>query len=373
MGFKIAIIDPVGIKSGMNHYNTFLCDSLTKLEAKTFIYSNFEPDSEIINAKLYFGTFFKNKIYQIFNFLIGILKSCIDCKKNKIDVVIVHVFSTHNMAIITYFFIKLFGFKTITISHDVFSFTNQDNKCYYELIYNYLSNAIIVHNNFSFDLLISKIDLNMHSKVSVLKHGSFIGLSNNQITQKSARKILKLDEQSQYILFFGRLKTNKRLDLIIKAMPFINKSIKLIIAGHSGKDKFESYQSIIDELNLSSRIVLDINFISEKKRELYFKATNCVVLPYDFIFQSGVLLMSMSYGLPVVASRIPPFEEIIDDGINGLLFEKGNIKVLAKKINHLMNDKNLLNKIPQNAINHMKNNFSWDSVAKDYIKIIKSL
>ena len=157
----------------------------------------------------------------------------------------------------------------------MFSFTNQDNKCYYELIYNYLSNAIIVHNNFSFDLLISKIDLNMHSKVSVLKHGSFIGLSSNQITQKSARKILKLDEQSQYILFFGRLKTNKRLDLIIKAMPFINKSIKLIIARHfSGKDKFESYQSIIDELNLSSRIVLDINFISEKKRELYFKATN---------------------------------------------------------------------------------------------------
>ena len=53
-------------------------------------------------------------------------------------------------------------------------------------------------------------------------------------------------------------------------MPFINKSIKLI-AGHSGKDKFESYQSIIDELNLSSRIVLDINFISEKKRNCISK------------------------------------------------------------------------------------------------------
>ena len=38
-----------------------------------------------------------------------------------------------------------------------------------------------------------------------------------------------------------------------------------------------------------------------------------------------------------------------------------------------MNDKNLLNKIPQNAINHMKNNFSWDPVAKYYIEIIKSL
>ena len=153
--------------------------------------------------------------------------------------------------------------------------------------------------------------------------------------------------------------------------PITQKFEPIAFDGH----KLPAYDPspIIDELNLSSRIVLDINFISEKKRELYFKATNCVVLPYDFIFQSGVLLMSMSYGLPVVASRIPPFEEIIDDGINGLLFEKGNIKALAKKINHLMNDKNLLNKIPQNAINHMKNNFSWDSVAKYYIEIIKSL
>ena len=84
MGFKIAIIDPVGIKSGMNHYNTFLCHSLTKLEAKTFIYSNFEPDSEIINAKLYFVRFLKTKSIKFSIFLIGILKSCIDCKKIKL-------------------------------------------------------------------------------------------------------------------------------------------------------------------------------------------------------------------------------------------------------------------------------------------------
>ena len=175
------------------------------------------------------------------------------------------------MAIMTYALIKLFGFKVLTISHDVFSFTNQDNKYYYNLIYNYFSSGIIVHNDFSFDFLLSKIDLKMHSKVYVLKHGSFINLPNNQITQKSARKILCLDEQSQYILFFGRLKPNKRLDLIIKAMPYIDSSIKLIIAGHSGKEKFENYQSIIDELDLSSRLILDINFISEEKENYILK------------------------------------------------------------------------------------------------------
>ncbi len=373
MEYKIAIIDPVGIKSGMNHYDTFLCTSLDKLGIGTYIYSNFNVKSKTVVSKPFFGTFFKNKLSQTFNFINGLIKSCIDCRRNNINTVIIHVFSTHNMAIMTYAISKLFGLKTITISHDVFSFTDQDNKWYHHLIYNRWSDRIVVHNSYSLDHLLPQIESNTHSKVSVLKHGSFVGLPDNSISRKSARMTLNLDEQIQYILFFGRLKPNKRLDLMLRAMPNIDSSIHLIIAGHTGKDDFNKYQSIIDELDLSSRLVLDINYISEEKRELYFKAADCLVLPYELIFQSGVLLMSMSYGLPVVASRIPSFEEVIEDGKNGLFFEKGNSDDLANKLNTLMNNKDLINEIPQNTISNMKENYCWDSIAKGYVELIKTL
>ena len=373
MEHKIAIIDPVGIKSGMNHYDTFLCTSLDKLGIDTYIYSNFNVKSETIVSQPVFGTFFKNKLSQTFNFIKGMFKSVLDCRKNKINTVMIHVFSTHNMAIMTFAISKLFGLKIITISHDIFSFTNQDNKWYHHLIYNRWSDKIVVHNSFSLNHLLPQIEANMHSKVSVLKHGSFIGLPDNSISRKSARNVLNLDNQRQYILFFGRLKPNKRLDLVLRAMPNIDSSIHLIIAGHSGKDDFNKYQSIIDELDLSSRLVLDINYISEEKRELYFKAVDCLALPYELIFQSGVLLMSMSYGLPVVASQIPSFEEVIEDGKNGLLFEKGNVDDLAKQLNALMNNKNLMNEIPHNAISNMKENYCWDSIAKGYVELIKTL
>lgn len=373
MEHKIAIIDPVGIKSGMNHYDTFLCTSLNKLGIDTYIYSNFNVKSENIVSQPVFGIFFKNKFPQILNFIKGMFKSCMDCKRNKINTVIIHVFSTHNMAIMTYAISKLFGLKTITISHDVFSFTDQDNKWYYNLIYNRWSDRIIVHNSFSLNHLLPQIESKIHSKVSVLKHGSFISLPDNSISRKLARKALNLDEHRQYILFFGRLKPNKRLDLMLRAMPNVDSSIHLIIAGHSGKDDFNKYQSIIDELDLSSRLVLDIDYISEVKREFYFKAADCLVLPYELIFQSGVLLMSMSYGLPVVASQIPSFEEVIEDGKNGLLFEKGNADDLANKLNILMNNKELMNEIPQNAISNMKENYCWDSIAEGYVELIKTL
>ena len=96
-------------------------------------------------------------------------------------------------------------------------------------------------------------------------------------------------------------------------------------------------------------------------------------MPYELIFQSGVLLMSMSYGLPVVASHIPSFEEIIEDGKNGLFFENGNSDDLAKKLNALMNNNDLINEIPKNAINLMKSNYCWDSIAKGYVELIKTL
>ena len=373
MEYKIAIIDPVGIKSGMNHYDTFLCTSLDKLGVTTHIYSNFNVKSETVVAKQVFGTFFKNKLSQTFNFVKGMFKSCRDCRRNKINTVIIHVFSTHNMAIMTYAISKLFGLKTITISHDVFSFTDQDSKWYHHLIYNRWSDRIVVHNSYSLDHLLTQIESKMHSKVSILKHGSFVGLPDDSISRKSARNALNLDKQRQYILFFGRLKPNKRLDLMLRAMPNIDSSIHLIIAGHSGKDDFNNYQSIIDELDLSSRLVLDINYISEEKRELYFKAVDCLALPYELIFQSGVLLMSMSYGLPVVASQIPSFEEVIEDGKNGLLFENGNAEDLANKLNTLMNNIDLMSEIPQKAISHMNSNYCWDSIAKGYVELIKTL
>ena len=373
MGYKIAIIDPVGIKSGMNHYDNFLSKSLFELNCQPYIYSNFHSDNSQVITKIFFGTFFDNKFYQLLNFIRGMLKTCFDCKKNGLDTVIIHVFSTHLMAVMTYLFCKIFRFKIITISHDVFSFTKQDNKYFHNLIYNNWSDAIVVHNNFSKHYLMPKIDPKIHGKLHVIKHGSFVDLPDKNINFKKARKLLKFDAEKKYILFFGRLKSTKRLDLLLRAMPNIDPSIQLIIAGHSGKEDFIKYKEIIEELNLSGRLILDINYISEEKREWYFKAANCMVLPYDVIFQSGVLLMSLSYGLPVVATKIPPFEEIIQNRSSGLLFEKGNATDLAKQINLLMKDDCLRKEMPKKAVNHMQKQFSWDDIAKNYIFILESL
>ncbi|MDB2415668.1 glycosyltransferase family 4 protein [bacterium] len=365
---RLAIIDPVGIKSGMNHYDIYLCQALNSLNVQTFIYSNF--DSKTVHAKVFFGTFFSSTFSQTMNFLKGIILSCMDCRKQGVKQVIVHVFSTHNMAFLTYLTCKLFGLKIITISHDVSSFTNQDNKLYHKLIYNHWSDQIVVHNEYSKRNILPLISTKVHSKIRIIKHGGFTDLPDNKISKSFARNELKLNTDTFYILFFGRMKPTKRLDILLNAMTFLKPKIHLIIAGETGKENFEKYQQRIDELNIADRIVLDLNYISDSKRELYFKAADAMILPYEIIFQSGVLLMSMSYGLPVVASKITPFEEVVEHEKNGLLFESLNANDLANKINGLFDDSKSILKYSKASVDTMKTTFSWTEIAAAYKRLL---
>ena len=367
---KIGIIDPVGIKSGMNHYDYSLAISLQKQAVKPYIYSNFEVENSEVITKSYFGVMFSSKLSQTINFLKGMLLTCFHCKRHDINTIIVHVFSTHMMAFLTYFISKVFRLKIITIAHDVSSFTNQDNRIFHWLIYEKWSKYIIVHNEFSKQSILPLIKESLHSKLRIIKHGAFLTLPDQSISTDIAREKLNLDPKRHYILFFGRLKPTKRLDVLLNAMPAIDNSIHLIIAGSSGKVNFHQYQEAIDRLNISDRVLLDVNYITEEKRELYFKAVNAMILPYEVIFQSGVLLMSMSYGIPVVVSDIPPFKEVIVDENNGSIFQSLNPTDLAQKINTLIQDESLKKNYSVNAIQTMKKNYSWDDIAKQYIPLI---
>ena len=61
-----------------------------------------------------------------------------------------------------------------------------------------------------------------------------------------------------------------------------------------------------------------------------------IVLPYKIIFQSGVLMMSSSFNVPVIVSDLEPFLDIIENQINGLVFKVNDVKSLAEKLIFLL-------------------------------------
>ena len=154
-------------------------------------------------------------------------------------------------------------------------------------------------------------------------------------------------------------------------MSDVNVNIKLIIAGKPLQDDMHFYDEIIKKYHLEGRIIKMIRFIEDDERENLFFSADVNVLPYRIIYQSGVLLMAMSHGLPVIASDLPANKEIIIDQENGLLFENENVSDLANKINKFFDSNLLQNTLPLNSTKTIKESYNWDDIAKAYIDIVK--
>jgi len=67
-------------------------------------------------------------------------------------------------------------------------------------------------------------------------------------------------------------------------------------------------------------IISRIEFISEEDTEVYFKAADVLVLPYVSIFQSGVLFLGYSFGLPVLVADVGSLKDDVDQGETGFWF-----------------------------------------------------
>jgi glycosyltransferase involved in cell wall biosynthesis len=108
-----------------------------------------------------------------------------------------------------------------------------------------------------------------------------------------------------------------------------------------------------------------MQFIPDNEMELYFKAADVLALPYKEIFQSGVLFLSYSFGLPVVATDVGSFREEIIEGQTGFLCKPGDPADLAKAIKTYF-ESDLYRNLPsrrQDLKEYVNANHSWGAVA----------
>jgi len=375
MNKVISIIDHVGQKAGMDYYSGSLAKGFIENDCSVTVYSNFSGIyNDKILYKLNFQTHTKdNKAIKFTKFVWAVVKSAFYAKKQNSDLVIMHLFSANIPTLLLVAIPKFIGLKVALIAHDISSFVNNDNRFFQYIIYNKLTDIIIVHNKFSYATLLNKtIKIENPTKVKVVKHGGYLDYINKKQDKLLARKELGLDKEGKYILFFGQIKDVKGLDLLLNALSQVDKSIKLIIAGKPWKSDFSKYDALIDQLNLENRIIKKIKFIDDNEREKLFFASDVNVLPYRIIYQSGVLLMAMSYGLPVIASDLPSNREIINDGDNGLLFKNKDISDLANKINYFFEKKDLPQSLSEKALVAIQKEYSWKKIAKNYISLINN-
>jgi D-inositol-3-phosphate glycosyltransferase len=208
-------------------------------------------------------------------------------------------------------------------------------------------------------------------EATVIRHPVNDAFPDTDLTPSQAKRQLGLQENEKAVLFFGRIRPYKGIEHLLAAFQLLAAShpdYRLIIAGEPKKGSEEYRRQI--ELAVKTeftpdRIILKIQFIPDDEMELYLKAADVLVLPYKEIFQSGVLFLAYSFGLPVVATDVGSFREEIVEGRTGFLCQPGDPAELAKAIETYFASelyKNL--KVRRQEIkNYAEANHSWNAVA----------
>ena len=81
------------------------------------------------------------------------------------------------------------------------------------------------------------------------------------------------------------------------------------------------------------------------------------------VFQSGAFHVAQSLGVPVVATSVGAFPEIIKHGETGLLVPSGDPEALAGAIIQLLQNPGLCQKLRKNGLRDAGDRFSWETVA----------
>lgn len=157
-------------------------------------------------------------------------------------------------------------------------------------------------------------------------------------TPKQAKQRLGIRDGERTILFFGRIGPYKGLEFLVAAFQRIvakNGDYRLIIAGRpklGGEKYLDEIQRKINRDVKRGRVIQKIEFVPDEETEVYFKAADVLVLPYTEIFQSGVLFLGYSFGLPVIASDVGSLREAVVEGGTGLLCKPRDPVDLARAI-----------------------------------------
>ena len=125
-----------------------------------------------------------------------------------------------------------------------------------------------------------------------------------------------------------------------------------------------AYEALIRKLGIRDHLVLHSRFIPHEEVASYYAAADVVVLPYRRIYQSGVVLMAMSYRRPVVVSDLPGMTEIVRDGENGFVFASGSSAQLAKRLVEILGDDESRARVAAAGFEYVSREHDWSRIGQ---------
>lgn len=223
--------------------------------------------------------------------------------------------------------------------------------------------ASVVANSMGLKELAQKTDKNQ--KIAVIANG---------IDVANFRPEHSLQKDKPFIITLGgtRITERKGINYLVEALSKLHlkyPNIFLKLVGE-GNEK-ENLEKLIKDLKLENFVEF-VGIVSREKIAFYYQEASLFVLPSLNEGMSNAMLEALASGLPILATKTGGTTELVTDGENGFIIKMKDADDLAQKIELLINDNDLRQKMGL-ASREKAQKMSWANVAQEYYNLYQSV
>lgn len=281
---------------------------------------------------------------------------------------IIHVFHTVFLPPIGRILKLLYGIRIIITTHGSdLHYLAQDRR-FSGLIddANRYAAAITANSTFTKNLYLRMFGQNLKSKTKIISGG--VNINQFQLIQKYIDQINKQYDlaDKKVVLFTGRLIKSKGIEYLIKAAKLIHGTILIVGDGP---------QRGILEMEVRRNKLSNVIFVGYIKDRDYLHAfyerADVYVSPTIWEGFGLTILEAMAAHTPVIASNKGGILSTIENGVNGFLIPSGSPKIIASKVNSLLEDATMCKKISDEAYKTIVDHYTWNKIGDEFQKLYK--
>lgn len=165
------------------------------------------------------------------------------------------------------------------------------------------------------------------------------------------------------VFYIGRLVQEKGVQHLLEAVPQVLSAApntEFVIAGKG--PKLDELKDQVHRMGIADHVTFP-GYISEEEKEKLYQVADTAVFPSLYEPFGIVALEAMASKTPVVVSGVGGFDEIVDDGQDGLKALPGNPDSLAEKIIKLLTDHPYAESLRNNGYRKAVEEYSWQGIA----------
>jgi glycosyltransferase involved in cell wall biosynthesis len=195
--------------------------------------------------------------------------------------------------------------------------------------------------------------------VLVHPHPTYEVFSERRPDRGAARDALGVTGRT--ILFFGYVRPYKGLADLLEALRIARPDAwdHLLVVGEFYEPR-ERYEALLEDPRLQGKVRVVDRYVANEEVASFFAAADVVALPYRSATGSGIAQIAFGAGAPVIATRTGGLEEVVEDGLSGLLVPPGDPTALAGAVERFF-DEEMGGRLRE-GVARARGRYGWDSL-----------